>query len=426
MHCRSINCRLCIAAVVFSAGLLTSCTFPFSRLRGDREFIQYWPPRQNGQLRVAVKDVIDMRGVVTTAGSELYAKKGEPATRDAECLKSVRQRGVSIVGKTNLTELALGASGLNDYFGTPRNRIAGDRRLMPGGSSSGSAVAVANGSADLALGTDTAGSIRNPAACCGVYGLKTTFGLIPLKGVYPLSPRNLVTVGPMARTIPHLVEGMDLLKPGFSTSYRKAVASRPTGRSLKVGRLYIDGTDPAIDQAVDDALRKSGFTVVRLSPRFTQDWQLAGKHGRLMAMADGYESDHHLLDEGGVTATTKTAILLGKLEHNSRNYQEALLFRPVWQRHLRQTFQAVDLIALPTLKKLPRKIPWIGRYAVFEAQALDMQNTVAVNFAGNPAVAIPIPVKDKRVPVTSLQLIGPPKSEAELLNAGRIVASNGG
>jgi amidase len=431
MHCRSIPRGFSLPVVILATGMLTHCnTFfnsrsPLVKLRGDREFIRYWPPKEEGKLKLAVKDVIDVKGVVTTAGSKLYAERGHTATSDAECLKGARSRGVEIVGKTNLTELALGASGLNDYFGTPRNHVDEDKRFMPGGSSSGSAVAVATGKADVAFGTDTAGSIRTPAACCGVFGLKTTYGLVPLKGVYPISPRTLDTVGPMARDTKHLAEGMDLLKPGTASAYRQEQASKPTGRSIRVGRLYIPGTDPAIDEAVDAALKRAGFQVVRLDPRLAEGWDLAKKHGRIVALADGYESDHHLLNEKGVTFTTKTAILLGKVEHNSKNYQEAMLYRPLWQRQLRQVLQNVDLIALPTLKSLPLKMPWIGRYAVFEARALEMQNTVPVNYAGNPAVAIPIPMEGKDPWVTSLQLIGPNKGEAELLNAARIVESKG-
>ena len=125
-------------------------------------------------MRLAVKDLIDMKGVVTTAGAEHFAKNNPPAVRDAKCLAIARERGVRIVGKTNLTELALGVSGNNRYFGAPKNIRRDKERDIAGGSSSGSAVAVANGSADVSFGTDTAGSIRVPAACCGIFGLKPT------------------------------------------------------------------------------------------------------------------------------------------------------------------------------------------------------------------------------------------------------------
>jgi amidase len=110
------------------------------------------------------------------------AETSPPAAIDAECLAIARERNVQIVGKTNLSEFSVTPAGLNEYFGTPKNPFSKWSKLIPGGSSSGSAVAIANGMADVAFGTDTAGSIRVPAACCGIVGLKTTFGLVSLKG----------------------------------------------------------------------------------------------------------------------------------------------------------------------------------------------------------------------------------------------------
>ncbi|HWJ97360.1 MAG TPA: amidase, partial [Acidimicrobiales bacterium] len=119
-------------------------------------------------LRLAIKDCIDVAGVVTTAGSPLIAERAEPATVDAPCLEVARAAGARIVGKANLHELCFGATGVNPHYGTPVNPR--DPRRVPGGSSSGSAVAVADREADIGFGTDTAGSIRNPAASCGIVG----------------------------------------------------------------------------------------------------------------------------------------------------------------------------------------------------------------------------------------------------------------
>jgi len=414
-----------VLPVLFLMSFLSGCSTAMRRAgSSDRAFILYWPPPENGQqLRLAVKDLIDIKGVVTTAGSKYVAKTGAPALRDAECLEGARRRNVQIVGKTNLTEFAFGVSGMNDYFGTPKNRFNGRRRLIPGGSSSGSAVAVATGMADVALGTDTAGSVRVPAACCGILGLKTTFRLVSLKGVFPLSPDNLDTVGPMAKDIPHLVQGMDLLQEGFAARYKKAVATKPSARDIRIGRLYVDGTDPAIDKALDLALAAKHFRVVKLDRAFKAKWDEAEKHGRTLAIADAWLNDRKYLDKKGVTVTTKAGILLGELEYRN-NYRAAKLARSEWQHALRQVFKNVDFIAVPTLQKLPPGVPFFGRSAGFEALVLDMQNTEAVNFAGNPALAIPIPMEGKDVRVTSLQLVGPRLSEAELLNAGRLIESN--
>src|SRR5205823_11669857 len=162
--------------------------------------------------------------------------------------------------KVNLHELAFGATGTNVWFGTPENPL--DPSLVPGGSSSGSAVAVATGEADVAYGSDTGGSVRIPSACCGTTGLKTTHGRISLEGVWPLA-LSLDTVGPMARDVAGVVLGMQLLEPGFEVAH---VA--PT----TVGRFRLEGTDPAIDIAIDRALADGEFDVVDVE---LPGWQAA-------------------------------------------------------------------------------------------------------------------------------------------------------
>src|SRR6266568_4002450 len=162
--------------------------------------------------RLAVKDCIDIEGLPTTAGCQLIAAQARPAARDAAVVAAARRAGARIVGKTNLTELCWSASGVNPWSGTPANPA--DPRRLPGGSSSGSAVAVAAGEADLAVGTDSGGSVRIPAACCGIAGLKTTLGRVPTTGLFELAA-SLDTIGPMAKTVDGLVLGMALLEPGF-------------------------------------------------------------------------------------------------------------------------------------------------------------------------------------------------------------------
>ena len=230
---------------------------------GTAVFVRRMAPAGPGVLRLAVKDVVDVAGVPTTAGSRLLAETEGPAEADAACLAGARAAGAAVVGKTNLVELAFGASGINPWFGTPPNPL--DPSLVPGGSSSGSAVAVATGEADVAYGTDTAGSIRVPSACCGTAGLKTTFGRLPLSGVRPLSP-SLDTVGPMARDVAGLVVGMALLEPGFRLRGPAPAA---------VGRLRLPG-DPAVDRAADGALARAGIVVVEAEdPGWGEAWRAA-------------------------------------------------------------------------------------------------------------------------------------------------------
>ncbi|HET9856214.1 MAG TPA: amidase, partial [Chthoniobacterales bacterium] len=379
-HCGIARCVLPgLLLMSFFSAAASPQKRPANRSR-DHAFIVYWPPPENSkQLRLAVKDLIDMKGVVTTAGSEYLARTSPPASQDAKCLELARERNVQIVGKTNLTEFAVTVSGKNSYFGTPRNLPDGKHRFIPGGSSSGSAVAVEIGMADVAFGTDTAGSIRLPAACCGILGLKTTFGLVPIKGVFPISPKHLDTVGPMAKDMTHLVQGMDLLQRGFAARYESAVAANPSAKDIRIGRLYLDGTDPAIDKALDDALAAKRFKVIKLDQAFKAKWEQAQKDGKTVAFADVWFNDQKYTDKKGVRGTTKTVINLGK-QDSTNNYKDALKRQAAWQRDLRQVFKKVDFIALPTLQKLPPKFPFFGRTVVFELEVFSTQNTAAVNF----------------------------------------------
>jgi amidase len=163
--------------------------------------------------------------------------------------------------------------------------------------------------------------------------------------------------------------------------------------------------------------------VVRLPQWFAEAWKEAMKNGNTIAVADGYVTDKELLKAPGVTSTTKAAILLGELKYDSEEYRRALAMKKVWQRQLDRVFRQVDFIALPTLRHHPMKVPFFSRFVLFEARALALQNTVSVNYAGNPALAMPVPMDDQKIPLTSLQLVGPRLSEAKLLNAGRIIAS---
>ena len=405
---------------------------------GNRAFIVHWPAKPGSkQLKLAVKDNIDMEGVVTTAGSEYFAKTRSPAKKDAPCLAIARQRNVHIVGKANMTEFAVAPSGLNDYFGTPRNPFNLLRSLIPGGSSCGSAVAVANGMADVAFGTDTAGSIRVPAACCGIVGLKTTHGLVSIEGVFPIEPDHLDTVGPMGKDIASTAQGMDLLQNGFRARYAAAQAAQPLAENIRVGRLTLKGTDPKIDATIDQALAKAGFQVVPLDDGLREKWERAKRDGNAIAAAGVWISDKSFGHALGVTTRTKFALLAGRISYRTM-YREALARRAEWQNTLREVFTKVDFIALPTLQTTPIPIPKVLKVSILEARMLKLQNTVAVNFAGNPALAMPVPLHYvnfgrspalampmplyyESVPVTSLQLIGPPLSEAQLLNAGRLV-----
>jgi len=415
LACRSI-------AGVFVISLLGSCA---SNHSGDRSrsnaFTSYFGEAQNeGALRLAVKDLIDMKGLVTSAGSEYFLKNRPPAIRDAECLAIARsRRDVHIVGKANLTEFAISVSGRNGYFGTPVNRLDGRHKFIPGGSSSGSAVAVANGQADVAFGTDTCGSIRVPAACCGIYGLKTTFGLVSNKGVFPISAKHLDTVGPMAADLPRLVEGMGLLQRDFKGRYSAAVAANPSARQIRIGRLYIPGTDPAIDKAIDDRLVAKGFQVVKLDASFAKKWAQSELDGETIATSDAWKNDRKYTDNLQIDSNTRAVLAKGAVD-SVIGFDAAVKRKAAWKRDLARVFRKVDFIATPTLRILPPRLPFWRSTSIFELIIVNAQNTAGINFSGNPALAMPIAMPESKIP-TSLQLVGPPLSEAELLNACRLL-----
>lgn len=420
-HCTSSLARRSISSI-FLVSLLGSCASHHSGEKPQNHaFTTYYGGGQNdGTLKLGVKDLIDMKGTVTSAGSEYFAKNRPPAKHDAACLAIARsRRDVQIVGKTNLTEFAITVSGRNGYFGTPVNRLDGDHKFIPGGSSSGSAVAVATGQADVAFGTDTCGSIRVPAACCGIYGLKTTFGLVSTKGVFPISAKHLDTVGPMAANLPKLVDGMDLLQEGFKARYAAAVSANPSARQIRIGRLYIPGTDPAIDKAIDDRLTAKGFKLVKLGAGFVEKLLKAQADGETIATADAWKNDSQYTGNLQIDSNTRAVLAKGAID-NAIGYKDAVKRKAAWKRALARVFQKVDFIATPTLQILPPRQPFWRSTSIYELLILNAQNTASFNFSGNPALAMPIAMPDSKIP-TSLQLVGPPMSEAKLLNASRLL-----
>jgi Asp-tRNA(Asn)/Glu-tRNA(Gln) amidotransferase A subunit family amidase len=218
---------------------------------------------------------------------------------------------------------------------------------------------------------------------------------------------------------------MELLDPGFSGRYEIAKARHPSAKQITIGRLYVGSTHPKIDRAVDRALTLAGFRLVRLGDNFRKQWDQAQSNGSAIALGDSWLHDRQFLGKPGVALTTQATIRLGELQYNT-TFQPALLARSHWQRALRSVFQKVDFIALPTLKALPPHKLIFERSALFEARVLALQNTVAVNYAGNPAIAIPVPFQKHGFLVTSVQLIGPRLSEAELVNAARLIMSREG
>lgn len=351
---------------------------------------------------LAIKDLIDLAGQVTTAGSRAVAEGAMPADADAQCLAGARTIGARIVGKTNLFELAYGASGVNEWFGTPVNPL--DPRRVPGGSSSGSAVAVATGDSMVALGTDTGGSVRIPSAFCGTVGLKTTHGRVPLGGVWPLAP-SLDTVGPMARNIAGVRVGMTLIEPGFT----------PTpGPATVIGRVRPAGVpvDPVIDAAVDAALEASGLQVLQVT---LSRWMSAYEAGADILDAEAVRSNHSLLADPARRSKlgALVAARFGRAELvTAQRVEAARVMQRQWRGDLDDIFCRVQLLAVPTVGFFPPPLADATGYRYTAA-------TMPINLAGVPALALPVPT-GRPLPA-SLQLVGPDGAEELLVSTGQLI-----
>jgi amidase len=349
--------------------------------------------------RLAVKDCIDVEGLPTTVGCPVIAEQARPAGRDAAVVAVARQSGAQIVGKTNLSELCWSAAGTNSWSGTPVNPI--DPRRVPGGSSSGSAVAVATGEADVALGTDTGGSVRIPAACCGVVGLKTTWGRVPVEGVYPLA-RSFDTIGPLGADVAAVELGMRLIEPGF------AVGSC----ELRIARVRPE-TDPEVDAAVeagiDAALAVAGVVTTEVPGL---DFAAANAATSLLIDVEAYRVNAYLMPD------------LARLNwYNQRNLPESAAItseqvataedtRDSVRKWFADVLARYPVVAMPTLLGAP---PLIGGPRI----PLTLL-TMPVNLVGLPALALPVPGGPAGLPA-SLQLIGRPGGEEQLLALAHFV-----
>ncbi len=380
---------------------------------------------------LAVKDNIDTAGLRTTAASLVFDDRVPP--EDAFVVGRLRRAGALVLGKTNLHEFAMGGTSATSYFGPVHNPWALDR--VAGGSSGGSAAAVIAELAPGALGTDTGGSIRIPAAWCGVVGLKPTYGLVSLGGIFPLIP-SLDHCGPMARSVEDAalllaaIAGYDKHDPASADrppeDYVAALRQPVGGFRLGIPRApFFDRLDPGVAAAVEAALRVLGSIVksvrdVHLPATGALAWtairaaEVAAVHGDLFRRhADSYSLQTRRVVEGTLAELEES--------HESRAAQAASLVRAYRQlAELRATvddaFDGFDLVALPTNRVGPRTIrDELGR----EERPSPIEpenpfNALAFNLYGIPAVSVPCGFSADGLPV-GLTLAGPRFSEGKVL-----------
>jgi Asp-tRNA(Asn)/Glu-tRNA(Gln) amidotransferase A subunit family amidase len=323
-----------------------------------------------------VKDLIDVYGTPTTAASRVLAASA-PAEVDAECVSRLRQAGAILLGKTNLHEFAFGGSGVVSAFGAVANPL--DRTRVSGGSSSGSAAAVAAGMCFGALGTDTAGSIRLPAACCGVVGFKPTYGYVPVAGVIPLA-WSYDHVGPLARTVEDAGELYAVLA-GEAPGWRPC-------RVLRCGiahKNFCEEVEPEVAagfERVLKAVRRLGWTLHEVEIEVSED--------RKVSNAETWAFHRNWVDEHEAPYDPRT---LGRILNGRtvriEEYIEARRGMELMRERWRNGAPGVDVVLTPTSPLLP---PTLREMEGPEARTVELKmlrNTRPFNVLGWPSITQP-------------------------------------
>ncbi|PZU57649.1 MAG: amidase [Sphingobium sp.] len=367
----------------------------------DAIFIEAFSLGGDG-LRVAVKDSIDIAGHATRGGSATLAD-APPATRHADVVQAVLDAGCRIVGKVNMHELAYGVTGINGWTGTPLNPLFPGR--VPGGSSSGSAAAVAAGLCDFALGSDTGGSIRTPAACCGVFGLKPSFGRVSRRGAHP-AETTLDCVGPFAGSVEMIEQAMAIIDPTF------VPVSAPA--AIRLGRVACD-SDAGVVAAFDAALAVSGAEIVPVSlPSFAD----AFAANIAVIGAETWAGFGHLVEKDGMGADVK-ARLLNASKVTPAQIADAEVVRDRFREEVNAALTQVDALVLPTLPLFPLTL------ADAADAAASLRLTALVrqfNLSGHPALTIPV-MAPEGLPV-GIQLVGASGEDEKLCAVGRALAAH--
>ncbi len=353
--------------------------------------------------RLAIKDLIDTAGLTTTYGSQIFRDR-IPA-RSARCLDSALDACL-FVGKTNLHEFAYGITSDNPHFGAVINPL--DPGRIPGGSSGGNGAALAAGLCDRAIGTDSAGSIRLPAACCGVLGFKPTWGLIPTEGVFPLAP-SFDTVGPMATEIRALIELMDLLLTSTDVDCWGVEPLDSSGRKVRAALAWTEHADPLVRARVEEAatllpgVERLDFPLPGdLNPAFQVE--AAEVHRELFAEHAGLYGENVRRKLEAAFAVSDEAVAASVAEREA--YRERAL----------EALEGFDVLLTPTMPMVAPAVG-IGDLALRERM---ISLTRPFNANGWPALALPCGPAEDGLPA-SLQIAARPGDDALVLAVGEAI-----
>ncbi|RDJ99665.1 amidase [Paraburkholderia lacunae] len=351
------------------------------------EFIQTLSLGGSGPS-IAIKDSIDIAGYATTAASRALADT-PPAQQHAEVVERLLAAGWHIAGKANMHELAFGMTGINDYTGTPLNPQ--DATRIPGGSSSGSAAAVGLKLADAALGTDTGGSIRGPAACCGVIGLKPTYGRVSRRGVAPRES-SLDCVGPFAREMQMMVAAMEAITADFDARAAQALQG-----TCNVGVVQVDAMSE-INRALARAADLAGFASRSIE---LDHLGAAFDAGLSVINAETSRAFGHLVETGKLGADLD-ARLRAAARTSAAQLDVAEQIRRYFTAAVDHALAGVDVLILPTLPALPITLDEArGGTSVIAMSSLIRP----FNLSGHPALSLPLPIRGSPLKA-GLQIVG--------------------
>jgi amidase len=337
---------------------------------------------------VAIKDSIDIQGMPTHAGSRALAN-APAASAHADVVRHLLDAGWQITAKAAMHELAFGMTGINDWTGTPINPQ--DPTRIPAGSSSGCAVAIGNGLVDVAIGSDTGGSIRMPAACCGVLGIKPTFGRVSRAGAYP-QKSTLDCVGPFARNMELLIAAMTVIAPGFDNAF----ASTPLAKARV--KLVATDSDAAITAAIEAATKRSGWQSESVTLDGMQD---AFAAGMTIINAETYAAFGYLTGQGKLGADVEKRLTAAGAT-TPEDVEKAEAIRTRFTANVDAALKDADALIMPTLPILPPTLQDVRN----GVPILSLSKLVRpFNLSGHPALSIPVPMARTRLKA-GLQLIG--------------------
>jgi aspartyl-tRNA(Asn)/glutamyl-tRNA(Gln) amidotransferase subunit A len=363
-----------------------------------------------GGMSIAVKDNMDVAGTVRTDG--LGPPHPDPAPEDCAAVRRIRRAGGVIVAKTNLEQVSFGATTQNPTWGSCRNPW--DTSRIPGGSSGETAVAVAAGFADVGLGTDTGGSLRNPASFCGVSSLRPTHGLVPVEGVTPLSP-SLDVVGPVAYAVADLRRVLAVLAGGLDAS-----ADRPLA-AITVGvpeAYFLDDLEPDVAAAFDELLGLFRREGTRVEPLAFPNMVDVAEATAVLLNAEAAQSLGAYWDDSRLAEGIRERLELGRAA-TARSLAAAARIAKRWREAVEAAFTQVTVLATPTT---PFVAPRVTAENLVALSRRINRLTGCWSLVGAPVLSIPLERPRDGLPVGG-QLVAGRGCDSSLLAVGEAVQS---